>query len=422
MLKNTIIALQGTVIAQGIGFLFLPLLTRLYPPEAFAAYQLYMSILNLLLVAASLRYEVALLSAEKDGEERAVLRLCLALNLVAGLLVFGICVGLTLLRPTWLSLPNTVLWLLSVGVVAGGLLQTFGYVLLREQAIKLNTYSKIAQVVIFCLGGLAAYAVGFTQIGLVGADVLSRVVASGLMLAWLVYNRAWIFASVAPGKITEVCQRFRQYPLFTVPGGLLTAMIGLTVPILMLAAFGDAIMGQYALVERVILMPAGLIGQSVAQAFTAQLSTASQNGTSSYAAFRKVLLTMLGIGLLPTLGLVFFSPYLFTTVFGPPWAVAGSFAQVLSLVFLSSLLVAPVNMALLVVGRQHEQFAWEIGRLLLVIVGWIAVIQAALSPVKAIVIHASILVFMNGVFLCLADRALRTGPSPAAGATGDYKL
>jgi hypothetical protein len=101
---------------------------------------------------------------------------------------------------------------------------------------------------------------------------------------------------------------------------------------------------------------------------------------------------------------------------------AGNFAQVLSVVFLSSLAVAPVNMALLVVGRQHEQFAWEIARLLLVIVGWVAIIQMALPPVNAVMIHASILVLMNGAFLWLADCALRAGPPPAAAPIGESKL
>jgi O-antigen/teichoic acid export membrane protein len=411
MLRNTLIALQGTVIAQGIGFLFLPLLTRLYSPEAFAGYQLYMSILMLLLVAASMRYEVALLGAKKDGEERAVLRLCMGLNVVAALLVFAVCAGLIWRRPAWLTVSDTVLWLLSLGVVGGGFLQTFGYVLLREQAININANSKIAQVVIFCVAGIVAYATGFTQTGLVGADAFSRLAAAGLILFWIVRNRAWIFASAAPGKLAEVSRRFCHFPMLTVPGALLSAMIGVAVPILMLAAFGSSVMGQYALVERTILMPAALIGSSVAQAFTAQLSTALQDGKPSHAAFRKVVMTMLGLGLAPALALLIFAPDLFKLVFGAQWVVAGSFAQVLSIVSLSSMAMAPVNMTLLVTGRQQQQFAWEIARLLLVLVGWTAVIKGDLLPIQAIMIHAAILVVMNGVFLWLADRALRTVPS-----------
>jgi teichuronic acid exporter len=324
MLKNTMIALQGTVIAQGIGFLFLPLLTRLYPPEAFAAYQLYMSILMLLLVAASLRYEVALLGADQGGEERAVLRLCLALNAVAGIITICATTGLVMLRPSWLTVPNSVLWLLCLGVLAGGLLQTFGYVLLREQAIKINAIAKIAQVVIFCLAGLGAFAVGFAQIGLAGADAFSRLAASGLILLWIMRNRAWILASVETERMLEAARRFRQYPKFTVPGGLLTATIGVAVPVLMLAAFGDGVMGQYALVERTILVPAGLVGQSAAQAFTAQLSTAIQSGQSSHESFRKIVLNMLGLGAGPALVLLIFAPDLFAMVFGPQWAMPGT--------------------------------------------------------------------------------------------------
>ncbi len=129
MLKNSFIALQGTIIAQGIGFLFLPVLTRLYTPAAFGTYQLYMSVLMLLLVVASLRYEIALLTAEKDGEERAVLRLCLSLNLLAAILTLVVSTIILASHPDWLKVPEPVLWLLSVSVFAGGIIQTLVYVL-----------------------------------------------------------------------------------------------------------------------------------------------------------------------------------------------------------------------------------------------------------------------------------------------------
>ena len=45
MLKNTLTVLRGTVVAQAIGFMALPILTRLFTPEAFGQLQLYQSAL-----------------------------------------------------------------------------------------------------------------------------------------------------------------------------------------------------------------------------------------------------------------------------------------------------------------------------------------------------------------------------------------
>jgi O-antigen/teichoic acid export membrane protein len=408
MLRNTLIALQGTVIAQGIGFLFLPLLTRLYPPEAFAGYQLYMSILMLLLVIVALRYENALLVAKKAGEVRAVLWLCFALTVITGVLVLATCTGLIFWPPTWLNVSGTVLLLLGVGVVAGGLFQTLGFILLREQALAMNAVSKITQVSFFCIGGLAAATTRFAPIGMVGADVLGRIVAAGLILFWIARNHPAVLARVEASELGRTAHRFRQYPMLAVPGALLTAMIGFLVPIFMLTAFDITTMGQYVLAERTILAPAGLIGQSVAQAFTAQLSTTMQNGSDNHPAFRKVVLIMLALGLIPALALVGFAPYLFKLVFGAQWAMAGDFAQILSVVFLSTFAMAPISMTLQLAGRQRDQFAWEAVRLILVGAAWAMIIRLGLLPFQAIAIHAAILVLMNVVFIWLANRALQS--------------
>jgi O-antigen/teichoic acid export membrane protein len=406
MLKNTLIALQGTVVAQCIAFLFLPLLTRIYTPEAFGTYQVYMSILSLALVVAALRYDTAILASKKNGEQQALVRLCIALSLLTATFVFIICVCLMQLRPVWLIIPDTALQLLAAATLAGGILQTFGFVLLHEQAIAINSVSKVVQVVLFCVAGLIA-TVHSPQSGLIGADVISRVATAALIVTWLAHNRTSVFLHVATTRIAEVARHFHEYPMLALPGGLLTAAMGFVVPILMFSAFGETVMGQYALVERTVLLPAGLIGQTVGQVFTAQLSESVEKQQVNLEAFKKVGLTMLGLGILPAVGLLAFAPTLFKLAFGAQWGIAGTFAQVLSAVFLSSLIMSPFHLSLVVVNRQREQFSWELVRIFVIVTAWILIIKGALQPMQAIIIHATIVTLMNLIFVLLVYRALR---------------
>ena len=92
MIRDIATVMRGTVIAQAIGFAALPILSRMFMPEAFGHYQLFISLLTLLLVFPTLRYEVALLRASGAREFRALAQLCLILILVVTA-ILGLLLG-----------------------------------------------------------------------------------------------------------------------------------------------------------------------------------------------------------------------------------------------------------------------------------------------------------------------------------------
>ena len=65
--------MSGTVIAQVIGLLITPILTRLYAADAFGEMALFMSISSIIGVVACLKYELAIVIPKEDDEAVAVL-------------------------------------------------------------------------------------------------------------------------------------------------------------------------------------------------------------------------------------------------------------------------------------------------------------------------------------------------------------
>ena len=128
-----------------------------------------------------------------------------------------------------------------------------------------------------------------------------------LVIAVLIGSGLRIGGNVSASDLRQVAHRHRRFPYYTVPGGLLTSSIGLIVAPLMLTAFGERTMGQYALVERMVLVPAGLIGQSIAQVYTAKLSADIQRGDLPYKHFQRISLAMLAIGIVPAAVLLLFN-------------------------------------------------------------------------------------------------------------------
>ena len=74
--KGVAVLAGGAALGQAITVLVSPILTRLYSPEDFGVFGVYASILGIVTVIASLRYEYALPFPE-DGETAAnILALC----------------------------------------------------------------------------------------------------------------------------------------------------------------------------------------------------------------------------------------------------------------------------------------------------------------------------------------------------------
>src|SRR4026207_1976728 len=64
--RSTSILARGAFICQVIKLGFYPVITRIFPPEAYGRYALLTSFVSLAAVGATLRYDMAIVSAETE--------------------------------------------------------------------------------------------------------------------------------------------------------------------------------------------------------------------------------------------------------------------------------------------------------------------------------------------------------------------
>jgi O-antigen/teichoic acid export membrane protein len=392
VLKNVLVVLRGSLVAQAISFAALPLLARLYPPDAFGRYQIFLSILNIGLLAVSLRYDYAILSAKTDAVAFSLGRLCLLINGLFAALALGLCVLLYALGPDWVAHLGNTLWLLPPVLLVAGAFQTLTYLLLRSHAFNEGSTARGLQALGITIVALGLGWLRFTGLGLVIGDLAGKALALWHATARMIRKdaryRLW------RGELTplrSVFVEFRQYPLITLPGSLLNGVGGMLTPMLMFGVFGATTSGQYALVERFISVPIAVISQAVAQVYMASFATAlrSDPGETMHL-FEKIVRTHFKLAVLPTLSLMLAGPQLFEFVFGSRWEQAGVFAQSLAPMLLATFLVAPVDMTLQMLSLQKLNFAWHIFRLTLILAAWIVIWKLSFTPVTAIRIHAGV--------------------------------
>ncbi|MGI6455386.1 MAG: lipopolysaccharide biosynthesis protein [bacterium] len=120
---------SGTTFAQGLLVLASPLLARLYAPEDFGVLALYISITSIVGVIACLRYELAIMLPESDGEAANLLGVSLLFTaVITGLSTLVIWLwGESLLL--WLNAPGMTpyLWLIPLTILLDGVFHALNY-------------------------------------------------------------------------------------------------------------------------------------------------------------------------------------------------------------------------------------------------------------------------------------------------------
>ena len=168
--RSVAVLAGGTALGQAITVLASPILTRLYAPEDFGVLAVYSSILGILSVIASWRYELAIPLPEQD--EDAVNLVALSLGIVV-LMSMVVGLGAWLLGEhvvQWLNAPGLqpYLWLLPVGTLLVGSYQIFNYWAVRKQAFGAIARTKLYQGLGAALTQVAS---GFLKSGPLGLIV-----------------------------------------------------------------------------------------------------------------------------------------------------------------------------------------------------------------------------------------------------------
>jgi O-antigen/teichoic acid export membrane protein len=401
--------MRGTLFAQAIGFAVLPILTRLYQPSDFGALQLYQSLLSVLLVMATLRYEIALLRATSTLELKSLLIACCTINLVGAALLGLGAFFLWLIDPiaSWLSVPNWA-WLLPVSFLISGISQFATYWLTRNKAFSQSANGKIAQSICYVGTGGLFGVVRPSPAGLILADIVGKLGSLAWTYRW--YRQEWrhLGGPISWQDVKFALRTYREFPFIAVPGGLVNALGGMMTPIMIYATFSAETSGQYGLVERSLTLPVALVLVAVSQVFASQFSERLRAGArSARSLFHNYVFWLSLLGLLPTALLVFSAPELFSIIFGPEWVQAGHFARILAPTYFFLLVAGSTNMTLMLLGMQKTQMVWEVGRLAAMLAFWAFVRHANWSSDDAVLGHAIITTLACFAFLAMAEIGLR---------------
>lgn len=358
--KHVMTVLGGTIGAQVLPLAVAPLITRLCTPSEMGAFSLWLGVVSVSAVAATLRMETAMILDHEPEQQRTCFRVvfytaCVTALLVTAGAIAGRLAGVHALQK--LSWPE----LCTVGIgtwLTAAMQTTLAY------ATSHGAFGKAARAKIWGAGTIALAQLVLLYIGAGGQGLLGGQLIG--LLAGLLAARLQLQPPAAPfGLVPDVQQRrylrrHQAFWRFSLPSNLLNALVSQLPLFLIGLRHGAVAAGLYALTQRVLYAPVALLAASVLEVFKRQSVQEYQavgNCTHAYRYTFKVL-ALLGLG--PSLVLFAFSPALFGWIFGDSWRAAGELAQILAPLYFLNFIASPLSYVFFVSGRQKIDLVWQV--------------------------------------------------------------
>jgi len=344
--KGALRIARGTLFAQVVALVSLPVITRLFTPSDFGTFALYTSVLSIALIFASLKYELAIPLPEKDEDAVSVTILACALVLFISaifMMVFLTC-GEMLLQILQLSPLQSYTGILIVSFFCAGLYQVLNF-----WAIRIKAYQLIGSTLIrkSCAGSAGKIFFGLLQWGVPGlilGDLLSQM--SGLVSVSVAF---WKNSADAVKKTTlhdtvRIARRYFRFPLFSLPSVFFNTLAFQLPVILLFSFYGSVTAGSYSLAMSVFAVPVGLVSISISQVFLGEIAGVLRTDPGKIRSLYHTTLIRIAtitVPLIAALGLA--APVVFPVIFGIAWKDAGYFCTALCLMVVLQTCVSSVS-------------------------------------------------------------------------------
>lgn len=411
--KASIIGLSGAL-GQALTFVSMPLMTRLYAPEAFGMWAIFVSLVSLIGVAATLRYEVAVVLTPTNEEAANVVVVCVAISALISMFAWAVVEtnGRWLLGEISFNQLKSFLWCTPLitlcmgfyGVVNAWFIRTEEFIWYSLMQFVLPFLTLLTQIFSAISGwnGAEGLVIG-TALGQCGAALI------GLTIVLAKYSHIF-WRAISFRDILKVLVKYKNYPLYMTPYTIL-GTIRERLIYLLLGAYGSGRdPGYYSVASRFVNAPNSLVSGAIRPIYF-QKASSSNFGSLEQPITR--LLYILAIIMVPfSTFFIMHAKYICSLIFGEVWAEAGSMAAILAIPALPLLLGNWLDRSFDVLGRQRLAFilesAFSIAAMLAVTVGMIGFSNTMI----AISLQAGLMTIYYSIWIYVLFRLAGFGTRP----------
>ena len=350
----------GTTAGQAIIIVGSLILLRLYTPDEIGVFGVYLAIISIGAIFATLRYEAAIPLPNSEDEALDVLALALVAAVsISALMGLGAwLVASDVIVVTIPAAARDMLWLLPLGLFMVAVQQTLTSWATRRAAFGASARSNVAGAGVQTVGQIALGIPGMGVLGLVVGYLGGRVSAILALVGTIASSERASLRGASARRLGSVAARYRRFPLYILWAALLNTA-SVQAPVLLLAAmFDTTVVGWFSITVRVLQLPSTIVGNAVGQVFYSRVSRESPTGVA--ATTKAVYRSLVALGAGPMVLLAIGGQQLFAFVFGEAWQEAGAYAQWLAPWLLLVFVTSPLSTLVFVRERQRAELLFQL--------------------------------------------------------------
>ncbi len=368
--RSVAVIMTGTILGQGISLVTLPVISRLYAPEAFGQYALLSSLSALLIIVTTLGLSSAVMAPDDDREAERIVSVALVCSV--GLATVITIVGLALapvlpLQAVGMPVWQVCLWVYAMTVVGVVLALLRVHTNRRglNRTLALNSIlSSLSTLVIAVPFGLLAHG----SLGLILSGLAAGVICSLQMFLQVNPFRH----RVSWSSVRATLRTYRGFVVYQYPANLMEAA-GAQLPTQVLGGlYGSSMLGSYSMNERLLGVPLRLIGAPLSTVYFRSTSESFRAGRKLAPLTFTIVSRVTLAASVPMIVLIFFGADLFGWALGPQWSEAGILSGFLVPLYVLTLCRTSVSNCRVVIGQQRTNAGLSAVRLAIALLSLVA--------------------------------------------------
>lgn len=325
--RSVAILVSGTAIAQIIGIITTPIVSRLYPPSAFGEYTIIISTSTIILNIVTLGLNSAIMVPSKDEECNEIFMVNFLTMLILTTIIF---VGMVLISPVIKFFNSNNDYIIScilvyIFVIINNLRGLLSIYVNRKKLNKVLFFNALIGSLVTLFVTIPMGVIKMENSGLIIAGILGSVACIVQML-----YHVNPFGKI-PSKITfkKIFNQYKDFILFQYPANFLDNF-AIQLPTQMLSInFGNINLGSYSMCEKLLGIPSRFIGSPINTIYFRTVTEYKEQnkdfGDFTFSLVSKVMI----ISILPIIIIIFWGEPLFEIILGEMWREAGKLASFL---------------------------------------------------------------------------------------------
>lgn len=361
LIRNTSVLITGTILAQLISILLQPFLRRLFSAEAFGTYSVYLSLVGILAVISTLRYDDAIVLPGKDKDSANLLAISIISNFLVCFVALLIIIVFGNRILSFINLPSkfpiAILYLIPLGAFLINTYQCFNYWLIRKKKYKNVSLNKlirrgsegIAQV---------AFALAKNPKGLIFSDIIGQTTNAGVIV-FQGFKFGFNLKMLSVSKLRYVFKKYSDFPKYNLLPAFMSTCSFMLPAIFINKYYTAENAGYYDMAKLVLSIPLALIATSLSNVLLQRIAEKFNRKQSFLDDLKPLFSIVMLICILEFIVILLFGPVLFRIAFSSVYEISGEISKILVWSFALNFIVSSFSCIFISMRKIKLYSIWQ---------------------------------------------------------------